>query len=279
MRIAGVDPDTKQVAIAWFDGDGGSGYFSASPSKMKQTRAEHRFLPLMAALAGKLSSAPRFDWVYIEKPVYTRNPASTIAQGAVLGGVRLELWRRNISHSLVDSGTWKKGIGIGGRASKEEMSEWASVHLNLRDVSQDIIDASCIAFWGSRLTIPQRQTSRLGAAHASCVRQLSYEEAAWMGAMIDADGTLSWTKRSDKNTLYQVAVGNTEVEIVATCIRLVGDGGVSGGKPGTLGILPVWVWHLANQESLLELLPQIIPYLAGKRSKAEEMMIMMGGTK
>ncbi len=278
MRIAGVDPDSHQIAFAWVGEGGDYGYFSSRPPATRQSLAEHRFLPLMSAFAVSLASAPRIDWAYIEKPMYTRNPASTIAQSAVLGGVRLELERRRIPHSMVDPGTWKKGLGLGGRANKEEITAWAKVHLALDGLqSQDIVDALCIAHWGAQKLIAAPAKKRLGRAHASRVRQLSNDEAAWIAAMIDADGTISWSQRSAKHRLLQVAVSNTSEEIISTCLRLVGDGGVSGGKPGTEGVLPVWVWNLANRESLHDLLPRIIPYLAAKRGKAEEMLAYLKG--
>ncbi len=276
-RIAGIDSDSYQIALAWVDGGGARGYFSARPPVARQSLAEHRFLPLMSAFAEALASVPRIDWAYIEKPMYTKNPASTIAQSAVLGGIRLELQRRRIPHSIVDPGTWKKGLGIGGRANKDEIMVWAKVNLDIDgSQSQDIVDALCIAHWGAQRIIAGPSKKRLGRAHASNVRQLSDVEAAWIAAMIDAAGTISWTQRSGKNRLLQVAVSNTSEEIISTCLRLVGDG-VSGGRPGTEGILPVWVWHLANGESLKDLLPRIIPYLASKRDKAEEVLAYLNG--
>lgn len=150
MRIAGVDPDTKNVTIAWFASETEHGYKVVSPPKMRQSRAEHRFLPLADAFMGWLADEMAgFDFVYVEKPMYTRNAAATIWQSAVMGMVLATLHLADVACAIIDPGTWKKEtVGL-GNASKEQVAEWAQANLGLAEgLPQDVYDAYCIAWRG-----------------------------------------------------------------------------------------------------------------------------------
>lgn len=158
MRIAGIDPDTKNVTIAWFEdvdeesGAPSSGYNIVSTPPMKKSLAEHRFLPLYAAFSEWLRNTHKgqpFDFVYVEKPMLTRNAAATIWQSAVMGMLRCSLADFDIPHQLVDPGTWKKATIGAGNASKEDVATWAQINLQLPEgLAQDVYDSYCIAWHG-----------------------------------------------------------------------------------------------------------------------------------
>ena len=106
----------------------------------------------------------------------------------------------------------------------------------------------------------------------SQVRTLSPVEAAWVGAMVEGEGCiriLTTSARGHKQGRMDVT--NTEVETNATILRLVGDGGVHHDM-GAGRNKRVWRWGLASKLSVISLLKQIIPYLTGKREKAQEMV-------
>lgn len=78
-------------------------------------------------------------------------------------------------------------------------------------------------------------------------------------------------------------MGNSEVETTATLLRLVGDGHVvmqdnpalhPTGYPIRANKV-LWVWSLTSIAGLRDLLPQIIPYLTGKRERAESLLEMI----
>lgn len=153
MRVAGIDPDTKRITVAVVDDDGGVSlqHEIAEPPPMKQSRAEHRFLPLMDAFLDLIDGMGGFDYAYVEKPMYTGNPASTIAQSAVLGGIRYALHLKHIPHTVCDPGTWKGDVLSNKRPSKEDIKQWAMTNLNIPDgLAQDVYDAYCIAWHGYR---------------------------------------------------------------------------------------------------------------------------------
>ena len=93
----------------------------------------------------------------------------------------------------------------------------------------------------------------------SRVKVLTPPAAAWVGAMIEGEGSI-WPCPN---------VSNTEVETIATLLRLVGDGCVSYSLPNKLGKRAVWRWQLYRKRSIIALLPQVIPYLTGKRALAQ----------
>ncbi len=128
---------------------------------------------------------------------------------------------------------------------------------------------------------------RAWGAH-STVRNLQPEEAAWIGAMIEADGSVS--VRIDNRGYEDIDLHfyNSEVETVATMLRLVGEGNIYyrgkriSSKWPTAGTKPQWAWSLQKKPSVRALLPQIIPYLTGKQDRAKLGLSMlqpvMGGS-
>lgn len=114
-----------------------------------------------------------------------------------------------------------------------------------------------------------------GGRKDSTVREILPVEAAWLGAMIEGEGSIGWVRAQNANgrlTPY-ISLVNTSVEVIATMLRVTGDGNISlDSIHGRNGHKPVWAYKLSKQNSLHALLPQLIPYLADKKERAIEML-------
>lgn len=145
MRIAGIDPDTKAIQIVVLDDAGPVIHRIEAPGR----RAEDRIQALAAGFENTQQVWGGVQWVYIESPVMGVNVKSLRDQAQVLGIIRSFLWRHGLDNSLVDSGTWKKGVLGNGHASKEEIAAYAQKILKVPSGQpQDAYDAACIAAWG-----------------------------------------------------------------------------------------------------------------------------------
>ena len=144
--IVGIDPDTKAIT--------GVGLTSGKEPHIwrieaKGRRAEDRIEKLFTSLRLTFPPDKPADWVYIETPVMGVNVKALRDQAMVIGMIRYWLWSNDQAHSMVDNGTWKKGVLGNGHASKEEIAAYAQRVLHIpADQPQDVYDAACIAAWG-----------------------------------------------------------------------------------------------------------------------------------
>ena len=88
--------------------------------------------------------------VAIEKPLYFKNPHSTISISEVVGAVKEVLELANISYKTVDNRVWKKEIISMGNASKDDIIKYATKYFNEEFEEQDWAAAACIAEWSRR---------------------------------------------------------------------------------------------------------------------------------
>ena len=88
--------------------------------------------------------------VAIEKPLYFKNPHSTISISEVVGAVKEVLELANISYKTVDNRVWKKEIISMGNASKDDIIKYATKYFRTEFEEQDWADAACIAEWSKR---------------------------------------------------------------------------------------------------------------------------------
>lgn len=102
---------------------------------------------------------------------------------------------------------------------------------------------------------------------------MSPEESAWVGAMIEGEGHIHIGHRKRGNMFGFVIVTICDVETIATLLRFVGDGTVHMPQRRAPNYLQPWTWILSPMNSMSNLLPQIIPYLTGKRDRAEELLV------
>ncbi len=146
MKISGIDPDTKAITGVTLEPDKEPRIYRV---EAKGRRAEDRIEKLYTSLALTFFGEPS-EWVYIETPVMGVNVKALRDQAMVIGMIRYWLWSNDQPHSMVDNGTWKKGVLGNGHASKEEIAAYAQRVLHIpADHPQDVYDAACIAAWGS----------------------------------------------------------------------------------------------------------------------------------
>ena len=109
--------------------------------------------------------------------------------------------------------------------------------------------------------------------YQSRVRHLTKEEAAWVGALVEGEGYIrNRLGVPDAKSRTVVGVGSTEIETIATLLRLVGDGRVSMSRAATRNRKLYWSWELANRPSVYVLLPQLLPYFTGKSNPAHALL-------
>lgn len=153
MNVVGIDPDTKAIHLVQLGTDSGwEGNPKLCKVEAKGQKAEDRFIPLIKAFDKiPLSKIDwdNVDWIYIEIPPMV-NANAFKAQCLVIGAIRASLTVcMDIPHSLVDNGTWKKGVIGNGHATKEEIKAWAIAMLKMPEgLAQDYYDAACIAAFG-----------------------------------------------------------------------------------------------------------------------------------
>ena len=96
------------------------------------------------------------------------------------------------------------------------------------------------------------------------VRQMSPVEAAYVGAMVDAEGTVRI-----KDGYWQVNFPNTEVEYVSAVVRATGIGSVycrdltgraSSNPRFTPSTKLLWIWATTRKADVEELARQLSPY-------------------
>lgn len=106
----------------------------------------------------------------------------------------------------------------------------------------------------------------------SHVRLLSEGEAAWIGAMIEAEGSVMPRITSSRKDapICEINISNTDVEIISTILRFVGDGTIALVDTGVNK--PIWRWRLSKTASVCALAPQIIPWMTTKGSRLIEVL-------
>ena len=115
-----------------------------------------------------------------------------------------------------------------------------------------------------------------GKAQPRTARELSPIEAAWLGAMIEGEGSFGaydYGKLTHyPGTYLSLSVANTEVETIATVLRLAGCGGVTVTHRVTRyhqdHHKPNWTWQERRRANVIALLRQIAPFLTGKQERA-----------
>ena len=101
-----------------------------------------------------------------------------------------------------------------------------------------------------------------------------YVRAAWLGAMIEGEGSIGWVHLRSGKRRTQLSVTNTSLETIATVLRLAGFGHITyrAHRPGSLGKKPIWRWASAVAARNVELLSEIVPFLTSKQEPALRMM-------
>lgn len=106
----------------------------------------------------------------------------------------------------------------------------------------------------------QRTGLTAGKASPSRVRGLSEVEAAWLGALIEGEGHVYHDGR------LGFTVVSTEIETIATVLRLVGDGTIHYSNDSNPRHKEQWRWSLRNAASAVVLGDQIASFLTSKQA-------------
>ena len=88
---------------------------------------------------------------------------------------------------------------------------------------------------------------------------MSDAEAAWVGAMIDAEG---WTvvQPTYKVNAIRICLGNTEPEIISGLLRATGVGTVCSHKRSKPHHLPMFQWSVNAWNDVMAVAEQCAPY-------------------
>ena len=108
------------------------------------------------------------------------------------------------------------------------------------------------------------------------MKKLNDIESAWLGALIEGEGSIQLcrNRRNYGQKVYyypQIAISNTEVETIATCLRFCGEGNVFLRKAyhSEFNARKLqWVFSMAGWKRCIPVLESIAPYLTGKQDRA-----------
>jgi len=145
MRIVGVDADSKKLAVVMFENDQlESWHFLESKNKETQERIFDLYFHFEAFIKTK-----KPDIVFIEQSIYVKNFVTSKAITEVIGNCKLLCKLHKVPFEMVGNTTWKKYVVGNGKATKEEIKTFIDKkYPQLKDESQDIADATCIALYG-----------------------------------------------------------------------------------------------------------------------------------
>lgn len=156
-RIFGIDYDTYQITVVELDLDdpdyiahwvvGDPTKRSTSTKRFVVKKADERFYDLHHEFIRLVLSRMPVVFAYVEEPVAVpRGVNTTIRQAAVWGAIRLVLREAGVRCISVNVSTWKKEALLNGKATKDEIKDWAVAVFRLpADLPQDVYDAAGIA--------------------------------------------------------------------------------------------------------------------------------------
>lgn len=159
-RILGIDYDTYQITVVELDLDdhdyiqhfvaGDPSKHSTSTKAREVKKADERFYDLhrdFERLVQSRQVSGELIFAYVEEPVAVPGGVNTtIRQAAVWGVIRLILRQAGVRCISVNVSTWKKEALLNGKATKDEIRDWAVAVFGLPDgLPQDVYDAAGIA--------------------------------------------------------------------------------------------------------------------------------------
>ncbi len=102
------------------------------------------------------------------------------------------------------------------------------------------------------------------------VKQLSAEDAAYLGGLIDGEGTVTLTRRhSYSNRCLAVTISNTDKDLLDTMHTLIGVGKITSKKTYSEKHSIGFTYQVFNRQAL-DVLQQIFSYLKTyKRERAQ----------
>lgn len=148
MLIAGVDTNTKKIAIAILGKVNGPEIIEI---EAKNNNWEKRFLSLYEQFRLFMENQKNLDAVFIEEPIMGHNSSGTIKLSHVAAACKIVCYEMHIDYFPVNVNAWKSGaVGL-GNADKDSIRAMAGKVFGTaftEGLSQDSIDALMIARWG-----------------------------------------------------------------------------------------------------------------------------------
>ena len=102
------------------------------------------------------------------------------------------------------------------------------------------------------------------------VRNLSPESAAYIGGLIDGEGTITLSRlHANERRRLVVSIANTEIELLTFVLSEVGAGKITRKRTTSDRHTPSYCYGISSQQTLA-LLAQVTPWLKSyKRRRAE----------
>lgn len=151
-RIFGIDYDTYQITVFELDlddPDHAEHFVCGDPKKRAKTakQIDARLYDLRDDFKRLVLSRWPVAFAYVEEPVAVPHGVNTtIRQSAVWAAIRLVMNDKGVRCVSVNVSTWKKEALLNGRATKDEIKDWAVAVFGLPpNLPQDVYDAAGIA--------------------------------------------------------------------------------------------------------------------------------------
>ena len=147
MNVFGIDVSTTKIAIASISSDDYSVVELATKSRSWERRLEQLYPQFFKYVEENITSD---DLVVIEDVPMVQNRAAVIRLTHVVALCRVVCIHHGIGCFGVNVSTWKKDVIGDGRADKDKIKLMASKIFDKKvlKLSQDSVDALCIAKWG-----------------------------------------------------------------------------------------------------------------------------------
>lgn len=152
MKVIGIDPSSKKIAISGYDNIANKFWYYAQPlgkrfepknTLLAEGAIDHFFSSVGWGNGGGIA--------FIEEPVFSRNHRSVIVQSYVIGSIMQSLLWREYQVSMVSNTEWKQKIVGKGNASKPEVRAFMERVYALPDfvlADPDLTDAAAILQYG-----------------------------------------------------------------------------------------------------------------------------------
>jgi Holliday junction resolvasome RuvABC endonuclease subunit len=152
--ILGIDPSSKKIAACGLYDDESHNWWTVGifankfePTSIREARRTMAEILSLHRLGKKRVA-------FVEEPVVGVGVRSTLVQALVSGGMQIALFDAGFTVHLVSNTRWKKALGLGGHASKDEIKARITTdHPQLAERcggDQDLIDATGLALYGAR---------------------------------------------------------------------------------------------------------------------------------
>lgn len=148
MNVVGIDVSSFTIALGILSD---TEVVSAELYANKRDDFEARFDQLTDKLQ-KLFSSLAVDVVYIEAIPYVQSPRTALTLASVLGMVRAICRLKGVPYEVVHNLTWKKGIGLKGKVTKEDTEKLMRSMYGINDsikCSDNQFDSLGVATYGA----------------------------------------------------------------------------------------------------------------------------------